>query len=185
MIRINLAPAPERRRGAGFQLALPSFNLGMVFLIVYGVAFLGMGAYWKILSSAESRLTTSIHDGQRELDALKIKIGKLGKVKELHAELQKRVAAIEALTKDQGRPIMLVDAFADMVPRDLWITGIEERSSTLKVSGTAFSTTAVADLMSNLRASGRFKEVDIVVSRQDLTKSPRLVTFEVTCRFEL
>jgi type IV pilus assembly protein PilN len=185
MIRINLAPAPERRRGAGFQIALPSFNLGMLFLIVYGAAFVGVGAYWKILSSAETRLTGSIQAGQRELDTLKIKIGKLGKVKELHAELQKRVATIETLTKDQTRPIFLVDAFADMVPRDLWITGIEERSSTLKVTGTAFSTTAVADLMSNLRASGRFKEVDIVVSRQDLTKTPRLVTFEVTCRFEI
>jgi type IV pilus assembly protein PilN len=184
MIRINLAPAPERRRGAGFRISVPSFNLGMLFLVVYAVAFLGIGAYWKILSSAEGRLTTSIHDGQRELDALKVKIGKLGKAKELHAELQKRVAAIEMLTKDQTRPIILVDAFADMIPRDLWITGIEERSSSLKVTGTAFSTTAVADLMSNLRASGRFKEVDIVVSRQDLTKSPRLVTFEVTCRFE-
>jgi len=39
-------------------------------------------------------------------------------------------------------------------------------------------------LMTNLRASGKFKDVDIVVSRQDLAKVPRLVTFEVTCRFE-
>jgi hypothetical protein len=38
--------------------------------------------------------------------------------------------------------------------------------------------------MANLRASGKFKEVEIVVSRQDLGKSPQLVTFEVTCRFE-
>ena len=38
--------------------------------------------------------------------------------------------------------------------------------------------------MQNLRASGRFKEVDIVVARQEITKTPRFVTFEVTCRFE-
>ena len=72
----------------------------------------------------------------------------------------------------------------DVVPRDLWITGMEERDSVLKLTGSAFSTTAVSDLMSNLRSSGRFKSIDIVISRQDLAKTPSMVTFEVTCRFE-
>ena len=55
----------------------------------------------------------------------------------------------------------------------------------LKLSGTAFSTTAVSDFMSNLKASGKFKDVDIVVSRQAIDKTPSLVTFEVTCKFEI
>ena len=54
----------------------------------------------------------------------------------------------------------------------------------IKVSGSAFSPTAVADFMSNLRASGKFKDVDLVVSRRDLARPLPLVTFEVTCRFE-
>jgi hypothetical protein len=39
--------------------------------------------------------------------------------------------------------------------------------------------------MANLKASGKFKEVDLVESRQDLGKSPRTITFEVTCEFEV
>jgi len=78
----------------------------------------------------------------------------------------------------------MFDAFASVVPNDLWVTRMEEKGNILKVTGTAFSAVAVSDLMANLRASGKFKEVDIVVSRQDLGKTPRLVTFEVTCRFE-
>jgi Tfp pilus assembly protein PilN len=78
----------------------------------------------------------------------------------------------------------MLDAFADVVPRDLWITSMEEKGAVLKLTGTAYSTTAVSDLMSNLRSSGKFKEIDIVVSRQDLAKTPSVVTFEVTCRFE-
>jgi hypothetical protein len=39
--------------------------------------------------------------------------------------------------------------------------------------------------MSNLKSSGKFKEVDIVISRQAIDKTPSLVTFEVTCRFEI
>ena len=46
-------------------------------------------------------------------------------------------------------------------------------------------TTAVSDFMSNLKATGKFKDVDIVVSRQAIDKTPSLVTFEVTCKFEI
>jgi len=39
--------------------------------------------------------------------------------------------------------------------------------------------------MANLKASGRFKDVDLLDAKQDLSKSPRTITFEVTCRFEI
>jgi Tfp pilus assembly protein PilN len=55
----------------------------------------------------------------------------------------------------------------------------------LRLGGTAFSTTAVSDFMANLKSSGKFKDVDIVVSRQAIDKIPSLVTFEVTCKFEI
>ena len=35
------------------------------------------------------------------------------------------------------------------------------------------------------RDTGALKEVDIVISRQAIDKSPSLVTFEVTCKFEI
>jgi len=44
---------------------------------------------------------------------------------------------------------------------------------------------ALSDFMANLKASGRFKDVDLVDAKQDLSKSPRTITFEVTCRFEI
>ena len=91
---------------------------------------------------------------------------------------------IESITKAQGRPILLVEAFASVIPSDLWITGFEEKSLQLKITGSAFSTTAIADFMANLRASGKFKEVDLVISRRDLARPTPLVTFEVTCRYE-
>ena len=39
--------------------------------------------------------------------------------------------------------------------------------------------------MANLKACGKFKDVDIVDAKQDLTKSPRTITFEVVVRFEI
>lgn len=185
MIRINLAPPRERQGIRDFRLRMPSFNLGMLFLVVYLVAGGGIGAYWWSLSSAEARLTGEVEKAKRELASLQPITTQVQKVKDQLADLKKRVAVIEGLTKNQSRLIRVFDAFVSVVPNDLWITKMEERDNLLKVSGSAFSPLAVSDLMANLRASGTFKEVDIVISRQDLVKTPRLVTFEVTCRVEL
>ncbi|MBI2202411.1 MAG: PilN domain-containing protein [Candidatus Rokubacteria bacterium] len=188
MIRINLAP-PEGVRLAGggrkFSLpTLPDFNLGMLFGVVYVVTALAMGGWWYSVSAQEASLTAKVQTTKAELEVLKQRVGQAGKIKEQVAELKKRVDAINQLTKNQQRPVVLFDALADVVPRDLWINSLEERGTTLKITGTSYSTTAVADFMANLRSSGRFKDVDIVQSRQDITKTPRMVTFEVTCRFE-
>ena len=183
MIRINLAP-PSARKGRGFRLRLPALNVGLIVLVVYAVAVAGIGAYWWQLSKEESHLTNEIEHAKREIALLKPITDQAAKVKDQLADLQKRVKTITELTKDQAKPLRMFDAFASVVPNDLWVTRMEEKGNVLKVTGTAFSAVAVSDLMANLRASGKFKEVDIVVSRQDLAKTPRLVTFEVTCRFE-
>jgi len=184
VIRINLAPPTTRKRGGGVRFQLPSINLGLVFLVVYVIALSGLTMYWASLYREEARLRDEIAKANQQVAMLKPITAQAAKVKDQLADLQKRVKTIEDLTKDQSKPIRIFDAFANVMPNDVWITRMEEREKVLKVSGTAFSPTAVSDLMTNLRASGKFKDVEIVVSRQDLTKTPRLVTFEVTCKFE-
>jgi Tfp pilus assembly protein PilN len=187
MIRINLAPEPTRRRrrvGLRLNVGLPSFNLGLLFGFVYLAAVLGVGSYWWTMKATEDRLRAEIAQAKREIDTLKVQIGQENKMKDMATELRKRIDVIETLTKNQARPILLVDAFANTVPPDLWITGLEERNAALKISGSATSSVAISNFMSNLRKTGKFKDVDIIISRQDLGRPSPLVTFEVTCRFE-
>jgi len=187
MIRINLAPERARRRGAGFKgfkIGLPAFNLGWLFGVVYLALLLGIGVYWWVLTSTQASLTSDIDRAQKDLALLKAQIGQESKVRDLANELRKRVDVIEAITKAPGQKIQLVEAFASVIPNDLWVTGFEERSGQIKVIGSAFSPTAISDFMSNLRASGKFKDVDLVVTRRDLGRPAPLVTFEVTCRYE-
>jgi type IV pilus assembly protein PilN len=185
MIRVNLAPVEARRRMPSMSLSLPSFNLGILFGVLYFVAAVGLGFYWYGLMSEESTLTADVDRLNRELASLKTTLGQGAGVKKQLDEVKRRVAILEDLTKGQGRSIVLLDSFIDTVPRDLWITGLEQKESVLKLNGTAFSTTAVSDFMSNLKSSGRFKDVDIVISRQAIDKTPNLVTFEVTCKIEI
>jgi Tfp pilus assembly protein PilN len=193
MIRINLAPEGKRRRGfaiglpsIGFpSLTLPSLNLGTLFAVVYVLLIVGIAAYWWALGSQQARLTAEIAAGQVELNELRVTIAKVNAVKAQATELRRRLLVLEELMKGQRRPIALVDNFVNVIPKDLWITNLEAREDLrLKVVGAAFSTTAVSDFMQNLRSSGKFRDVDIVVSRRDLSKPAGLVTFEVTCRFD-
>ena len=184
MIRINLAPPPERAARGGLRFALPRFNLGVALIAAMVVLVAALGFYGRALLHEEQRLGAEIEGGAREVAALKATVGEAAKTKERLADLQARLSALRVLTKDQTRPLLLIDAFVDAVPKDLWVTGLEEKGTLVRVTGSAFSATAVSNLMTALRASGKFKDVDIVVSKRDLDKTPNWVTFEVTCRFE-
>ena len=181
MIRINLAPPRER---AGMSRGWPGLNLGVVFGVAgvaLALAVIGSALY---LFREERRLRAEVEVSARELNTLRVIVGPAAKMKEHLAELQARLKAVQTLTKDQSRPLFLIDAFADVVPADLWITGLEDSGAILRVTGSAFSATAVSNLMTALRSSGKFRDVDIVVSKRDLDKVPDVVTFEITCRFE-
>lgn len=187
MIRINLAPVEaRRRRGPGFTMPSLPIGLGLLFAVVYVVAAAGVGYWWWGLAADKARLVAENDRTTKEIETLKATLGQGSNVRAQLADVRKRVQVIEELVQGQGRPIQLLDAFVDTVPRDLWITSFENRGgTTLKIVGTAYSTRTVSEFLNNLRESGKFKDVDILVSRQDLTKSPAMVTFEVTCRFEV
>lgn len=183
MIRINLMP-PRERPPLRFGVPGPRINLGAVLAAVAAAAVLVLGGSAGYLLRQERRLTAEVETAGREVTTLKAIVGPAAKMKDHLAELRARLKVIQALTKDQGRPLSLVDAFADAVPGDLWVTGLEENGTILRVTGGAYSSTAVSNFMGALRASGRFKDVDIVISKRDLDKAPNVLTFEVTCRFE-
>ena len=181
MIKINLAPP----RGSNRQGVAPGINLGIVFGAIGGLLVVALGAYGFMLVTDVGRLHREIEQDQAEISRLKPVIAEGQRYRQEKEELERRVNAIEMVARNQSRPAYLLDALADMLPANLWLTRVEEKTQQLKLVGTTYSSVALSDFMANLRASGKFKEVDLVESRQDLTKTPRTITFEVTCHFEI
>lgn len=184
MIRINLAPPSTKRARPTFSSA-SGVNLGLVFGVVLVVLIALLGGYWWKVSSEIARLNGEIAVAAAEKTRLSAVIAEGQRSKREKEELESRVNAIEQIARDQARPAYLMDAMADVLPADLWLSRIEEKGQQLRLAGTTYSSVALSDFMSNLKASGKFKDVDLVESRQDLTKSPRTLTFEVSCRFEI
>jgi type IV pilus assembly protein PilN len=179
MIRINLAPARERK---AFTLSMPSFNLGILFGLLSILAVVVVGGWWWMLTSERDQLERDVSVAEKQLETLKAAIAEGNHYKAERDDLEKRVAAVEELTKSQPIPIYFLEAVAGAIPSDVWLTSTSEKERQFHFNGTAFSSTALADFMSNLRASGKFKDVDLVVARQDISKVPRMITFEVVCR---
>jgi Tfp pilus assembly protein PilN len=184
MIRINLAP-PSTKKGSPSIAGAPGINLGLVFGVLF-LALIGViGAYWWKVSSDVAWLSAEIQRAETEKVRLAAVIAEGQRYKREKEELESRVNAIERVARDQARPAYLMDAMAGVLPADLWLSRIEEKGQQLRLAGTTYSSLALSDFMTNLKASGKFKDVDLVESRQDLTKSPRTITFEVSCRFEI
>jgi Tfp pilus assembly protein PilN len=181
MIRINLAPPSTKR---SISLSIPSFNLGVLFGAVALGLVLVLGGWWLSLSVEIKRLNTEIAENKKQADRLKVIIAEGQRFRRDKELLERRVNAIELVARRQTRPVYLLDAVLDTLPKDLWLTRMEEKGTQLRFAGTAYSATALSDFMANLKASGKFKDVDIVDAKQDLTKSPRLITFELVTRFE-
>lgn len=184
MIRINLAPPSTKKTAASFA-ATPGVSLGMVFGVLL-VALIGvLGAYWWKVSSDVAWFAAEVQRNEQEKIRLAAVIAEGQRYKREKEELEVRVNAIERVARNQARPAYLIDAIADVLPGDLWLTRVEEKGSSLRLAGSTHSSVALSDFMGNLKTSGKFKDVDLVESRQDLTKSPRTITFEVSCRFEI
>jgi type IV pilus assembly protein PilN len=181
MIKINLAPPLTRQpeRGA------PGINLGLVFGALGAVVIVVVGAFAWLLSAEVEGLRRDIEQSQAEITRLKPIIAEGQRYRAEKEELERRVNAIETVARNQPRPTYFLDALADVLPGGLWLTRVEEKAQQLKLNGSTYPSVALSDFMANLKSSGKFKEVDLVESRQDLTKSPRTITFEVTCRFEI
>jgi Tfp pilus assembly protein PilN len=119
------------------------------------------------------------------LAQLKDAIAEGNRYKAERDDLEKRLVAVEEVTRGQTRSLHFLDRLAGTIPGDLWLSTAAERDNLFRISGTAFSPNALADFMANLEAAGMFKDVELVVARQDVSKTPRAITFEVTCRFEI
>jgi Tfp pilus assembly protein PilN len=180
VIKINLAPPIAKTRGAAAGI-----NLGIVFGALGVLLMVGLAAYGWMLSTEVGRLRAEVDRNQREMTRLTPIIAEGQRYRQEKEELERRVNAIETVARNQARPAYLLDSIADLVPSDLWLTRVEEKSQQLRLAGTTHSSVTLSEFMAKLKASGKFKEVDVIESRQDLGKSPRTITFEVACEFEI
>jgi Tfp pilus assembly protein PilN len=177
MIRINLLgiPRPKKgKRGGGGGGSMPAMageGPGAVIFMVIGLV-LGLGVAGYLVYSTQkeaTRLTNEIEAANREGQRLQtVKVKYEARKKEADA-FERRVKVIDQLRAEQSGPVNLLNTVGEMVNNTdaVWLNDMNETGGNININGVALTTNAVANLMTNLKRSGYFKNVEIRVAAQD------------------
>jgi type IV pilus assembly protein PilN len=190
MIRINLLGTAKPKKGKRGRrvFAMPQITTEGPSPLIAGLALLvltsaGIYVYHMQLERAHDQLQTQINEANRQ-------IASMAKVKQAYLERQKdydvlkrRFDVIDQLRASQTGPQMLLVSVSQTVSstEGVWLLSMHDDGATVGLDGIALGPTAVAKLMTNLRNSGYFKNVELHDTAQDDNPKVQTFTFSMVC----
>jgi Tfp pilus assembly protein PilN len=190
MIRINLLGSPKAKGKKGPAFSMPSFELGnlggpvvQVTAVVLIAGALNYG-YWYQLDREKKTIevqTRQAEQKNRELADIKVRYMERQKQADNY---KRRVDVIDQLRANQNGPVNLLAMIGDTVngTEAVWLNRMEDQGVNVAIDGTALSSDAVANLISNLQKTGFFKNIEIKESYQDDgVKDMQAFQFTLTC----
>src|SRR5271155_3832627 len=190
MIRINLLGAPKPKGKKNVAVSMPSFEMGNLggpmvqvaaVLLIAGALNFG---YWYQLDRQKKSIeiqTRVAEQKNRELADIKVKYLERQKQAEAY---KRRVDVIDQLRNNQTGPVALLAMIGDTVnsTEAVWLNSLQDQGANVAIDGTALSSDAVANLISNLQKTGFFKNIEIKESYQDEgVKDMQAFQFTLTC----
>lgn len=174
MIRINLLGVAKAKKGKRPAVpALEGFgpNPLMVALVVLLITAVGNFGWWFTLDREAKKIAaemTKAEQENRELLQVKARVEQKNKQVEVY---QRRVDVIGKLRAQQAGPRELLAMLGDTVngTEAVWLSRVNDEGNNIAIEGVALSVHAVANLMTNLKRTGHFKNIEIKESYQDDT----------------
>ncbi len=172
MIRINLVRGKRKKRreldGGATWIALP--------LVVLAATIY----FHTTVSGRISKLDAEIGKANSEIARLKKEIGEVEKFKARKAELQKKVDIISNLQKGRTGPVRYFEALSAAIPEKCWIDTLGVKDEKVTLSGIALNNYTIANFMTALGQTGRFRDVVLGAAEQTTVAGVKLVKFNLT-----
>jgi len=190
MIRINLLGGAKPKGKKGPAVSMPSFEVGNLGgpLVQVAAVLLIAGAvnfgYWYQLDREKKSNEVQMRLAEqknRELADIKVRYMERQKQAEAY---KRRVDVIDQLRSNQTGPVSLLSTIGDTVnsTEAVWLNSMQDQGASIAIDGTALSSDAVANLISNLQKTGFFKNIEIKESYQDEgVKDMQAFQFTLTC----
>jgi Tfp pilus assembly protein PilN len=190
MIRINLLGGAKPKGKKGPAFSMPSFDVGNLggpvvqiaaVLVIAGAVNYG---YWYQLDRERKAIevkTRVAEQKNRELADIKVRYMERQKQADSY---KRRVDVIDQLRNNQTGPLNLLAMIGDTVngTEAVWLNSMQDQGANVAIDGTALSSDAVANLISNLQKTGFFKNIEIKESYQDeQIKDMQAFQFTLTC----
>jgi type IV pilus assembly protein PilN len=190
MIRINLLGGAKPKGKKGPAVSMPSFELGNLggpmvqiaaVLVIAGVLNAG---YWYQLDREKKTIEVQARLAEqknRELADIKARYMERQKQADSY---KRRVDVIDQLRANQTGPLNLLSTIGDTIngTEAVWLNSMQDQGASVAIDGTALSSDAVANLISNLEKTGYFSNIEIKESYQDESiKDMQAFQFTLTC----
>jgi type IV pilus assembly protein PilN len=189
MIRINLLgnPKPKGKKGPAISMPTMDFNVGGPMLQVAAVllvAGLLNAGYWYRLDREKKQIATAMQKAeQKNHELAEIKTRYMERQRQADA-YKRRVDVIDQLRQDQTGPLGLLAMIGDTVngTEAVWLNSMQDQGANIAIDGTALSSDAVANLITNLQKTGYFKNIEIKETYQDdSVREMQAFQFTLTC----
>jgi type IV pilus assembly protein PilN len=190
MIRINLLGSPKPKGKKNVGVSMPSMDFGNLGgpLIQVAAVLLIAGAlnagYWYQLDREKKSIEVQARLAeQKNRELADIKVRYLERQRQAEA-YKRRVDVIDQLRNNQTGPVGLLSMIADTVnsTEAVWLNSMQDQGANVAIDGTALSSDAVANLISNLQKTGFFRNIEIKESYQDESvKDMQAFQFTLTC----
>ena len=174
MIRINLLESERATAGKGKGAAAggggaagggSSIGPYVPLIAGLGLTLLGVGFFYM-------QMTSAIEDTNNKITAAKAEVAKLQLEKQKKDELERKrksfqdqVNLIERLKAEQGGPVHMLDEISKALPDFVWLTGITQQGSVVKIAGESSNNNSIADFLNNLQRAGDGCELNTPAGR--------------------
>ena len=172
MIRINLVRGKRKKRR--------ELNAGSLWLALPLVVLAGTIYFHTTVSGRISRLNADIVKANADIARLQKEIGEVEKFKARKAELQKKVDIISNLQKGRTGPVRYFEALSAAIPEKCWIDTLSVKDEKVALSGIALNNYTIANFMTALGQTGRFRDVALGAAEQATVAGVKLVKFNLT-----
>ena len=193
MIKINLLETTKgkgKRGGGSSGPTMPTMEVGdlgspalkvVIVLVLAGV--LNFGYWYRLDRQGKSIVTQMTAAEQKNRELSDVKARYLERQRQAD-NYKRRVDVIDSLRAGQAGPVNLLAMLGQTVNETeaVWLKKMDDTGASVSLEGTALSTDAVANLITNLQKTGFFKTVEIKETYQDESiKDMQAFQFTLNC----
>jgi type IV pilus assembly protein PilN len=189
MIRINLLATKPKKGKKGRRLfTMPQLTTEGPSPLIAGLAILvvaaaGLYLYFLKLQGTHEKLQSSIVEANKSIVSMtKVKQAYLERQKDYDA-VKRRFDVIDQLRASQEGPVPLLSSVSETVSKSdgVWLLNMRDDGASVSLDGVALGPNAVAILMTNLRRSGYFKNVELHETAQEDNPKMQTFSFSLLC----
>ncbi len=173
MIRISLIPYREARRQKRFQAIVTAWGI---------VAVLGLGtAFWvdSLMTDRIKALKAQEIENTATIASLDRRLGEIKDIESKKKKIQDRMSAIRDLNQLRVLLIHVLDEVTNTIPEKIWLTRLETKQNSLRLTGLAQSNALVADFMQRMESSPYFANIELAQVTQVVMKGDKLKSFSL------